>query len=132
MEDDRDRLQPFERALKTWAEKPARLSPQQAASRVREAASRRQGRAHTRRQRRAHTCRTLLATAAVLAVALTLGIRRDRGIRAPVPPPTAHLEPAALDAGQALIWLDAETPLYMTFEAPQAPAAAPPPQGEEP
>lgn len=120
MEDRRDRVDEFEQALKTWAQRPPRISPQQAASRVSEAA--------LRRQRRAHARRTLLATAALLVVALTFGIRRHRGLPESTPPPTAQLEPAALGAGQALIWLDAETPLYMTFEAPEAPAA----QGEEP
>jgi hypothetical protein len=112
--DDLDRVEQFERALKEWSERPTRLSPDQASRRVLEAARRRRLRSRTRR--------TLLATAAVLAVALTLGIRRDRGgVGEPTSTPTAPLEPAPLGAGQALIWLDAETPLYMTFEAPQAP-----------
>jgi hypothetical protein len=119
VEDRRDPVDDFERALQTWAERSPRLSPQQAATRVKEGA--------LRRRRRAHTRRTLLATAALLAVALTFGIRRHRGLPEPAPPPTmAEPEPAPLGAGQALIWLDAETPLYMTFEAPPAP------QGEEP
>ena len=112
--DDLDRVEEFEQALKAWAGRPGRLSPDQASRRVLEAARRRGLRSRTRR--------TLLATAAVVAVAQTLGIRRDRGgVGEPASPPTAQLEPAPLGAGQALIWLDAETPLYMTFEAPQAP-----------
>ena len=119
MEDRRDPVDDFERAMKGWAERSPRLSPPQAATRVREGVR--------RRQRRAHTRRTLLATAALLAVALGFGIGRHRGLPEPAPPPAmAEPAPPALGAGQALIWLDAETPLYMTFEAPRAP------QGEEP
>jgi len=125
VEDRRDPVDDFEPALKAWAERPSRLSPQQAVSRVREGVA--------RRRRRAHTRRTLLATAALLAVALGFGLRRHRGLPEPAPPPAmAELAPPALGAGQALIWLDAETPLYMTFEAPQPAPAARAPQGEEP
>jgi hypothetical protein len=116
VEDRRDPVDDFERAMKGWAERSPRLSPPQAATRVREGVR--------RRQRRAHTRRTLLATAALLAVALGFGIGRHRGLPEPAPP--------ALGAGQARIWLDAETPLYMTFEAPQPAPAPRAPQGEEP
>ena len=110
MGDERDRVEEFERAWKAWAERPARRPPEEAGRRVLEAARRRQ---HRRR-----TVRTLLATAALLVVAVTLGVRRQGPVpegTAPAPPPLAS---APLEAGQALIWLDAETPLYMTFEAP--------------
>jgi hypothetical protein len=111
--DDPDRLEDFEQALRAWAERPTRLSPEQASRAVVEAAR--------QRRRRATTRRTLLAAAALAVVVLTLGIRRDQRVPAPTPPPAARLEPAPLEAGQALIWLDQETPLYMTFEAPQTP-----------
>jgi hypothetical protein len=68
--------------------------------------------------------RALLATAALVVVALALGLRRERP--GPSAPPSARpsarlsTQPTALGIGQALIWLDAETPLYMTFEAPGA------------
>jgi len=63
----------------------------------------------------------LLATAALLVIAVTVGVRRQ----GPIPEATPRAAPpplasAPLGAGQALIWLDAETPLYMTFETPQA------------
>jgi ferric-dicitrate binding protein FerR (iron transport regulator) len=110
--EDRDPVDRFERDLKAWAERPPRVSPEQAGRRVIEAAR--------RRRRRGLTRRVLLAAAAVLAVALILDIHRD----GPVPeesPTAAALEPRPLGAGEVLIWLDAETPLYMTFEAPPAP-----------
>jgi len=63
--------------------------------------------------------RTLLATAALLVIAVAVGVRQP----GPAPEATPEAAPprasAPLGAGQALIWLDAETPLYMTFEAPQ-------------
>jgi hypothetical protein len=109
---ERDRAEEFEGAWKAWAERPARRSPEEAARRVLEAARRR------RRRRRA--VRTLLATAALLVIAVTLGVRRQGPEPAPAPPAAPPLASAPLGPGQALIWLDAETPLYMTFEAPEA------------
>jgi hypothetical protein len=108
--DERDRVEEFEGAWKEWAERPARRSSEEAGRRVLEAAR--------RRQRRHRTVRTLLATAALLVIAVTLGVRRQ----GPEPAPAAEppLASAPLGPGQALIWLDAETPLYMTFEAPEA------------
>jgi hypothetical protein len=112
MDEDRDPVDRFEDALKAWAERPPRLSPEEAGRRVVEVAR--------RRRRRALTRRALLAAAAVLAIVAIPGIRRDR--TAPVSAPTAapRVEPQPLGAGEILIWLDAETPLYMTFEAPPA------------
>lgn len=113
MRDKRDRVEEFERTLKAWAERPPRLSPERASRRTVEAV---QG-----RRRRALATRTVLATAALLAVVVTLGVRRDHTRVPPeAPPPAASPFTAApLRAGQALIWLDAETPLYMTFDAPE-------------
>jgi cytochrome c-type biogenesis protein CcmH/NrfG len=113
--DERDRVDEFEGAWKAWAERPARRSPPEAGRRVLEATR--------RRQRRRRTVRTLLATAALLAIALTVGLHQQVPTPEPAAPPLAS---APLKAGQALIWLDAETPLYMTFEAP------PPAPGDRP
>jgi ferric-dicitrate binding protein FerR (iron transport regulator) len=112
--EERDRVEELERAWKAWAERPGRRSPEEAGRRVVEAAR--------QRQRRARTVRTLLATAALLAIAVTLGIQRQGPLPRATPPAAsaAPVAPAPLGAGQALIWLDAETPLYMTFEAPGA------------
>ena len=110
--EDRDPVDRFERAWRAWAERPPRVSPEQAGRRVIEAAR--------RRRRHGLTRRVLLAAAAVLAVVVIQDIHRDGSV--PEASPTAAaLEPRPLGAGEVLIWLDAETPLYMTFEAPPAP-----------
>ena len=110
MGEERDRVEEFEGALKEWAERPARRSPPEAGRRVVEAAR--------RRQRRGRAIRTLLATAALFVIAVTLGVRREGPVPEATPAAAAPRAAAPLGAGQALIWLDAETPLYMTFEAP--------------
>jgi hypothetical protein len=112
VEDQRDPVEEFERAWKAWAERPARRSPVEAGRRVVEA-----GR---RRRRRGRAIRALLATAALVVIALSLGVWRERPAPEATPPATPPLAPAPLAAGQALIWLDGDTPLYMTFEAPEA------------
>ena len=116
MGDERDRVDEFEGALVAWAERPPRGSPEEAGRRVLEAAR--------QRQRRSRAVRALLATAALVVLALSWA-----SARRPVPggsPPEAPPSRRALGAGQALIWLDAETPLYMTFEAPgTAPGGGP-------
>jgi len=118
VEDERDRVSEFERAWKAWAERPARRSPQDAGRRVLEAAR--------QRRRRTRAVRTLLATAALLVIAVTLGVRRPSPVPEHTPEAAPPLASAPLGAGQALIWLDAETPLYMTFEAPpEAPGGRP-------
>ena len=110
MDEDRDPVKRFEEAFRAWAERPPRLSPEEAGRQVIEAAR--------QRRRRTLTRRALLAAAAVLTLVALPGIRRD-----PTAPPSAPsapplVEPRPLGAGEVLIWLDAETPLYMTFEAP--------------
>ena len=111
MADERDPAEEFERAWKAWAERPVRRSSEDAGRRVVEATR--------RRRRRSRAVGALLATAALLVVALTLGVRRERPGPEATPAAPPPLAPAALGAGQALIWLDGETPLYMTFEAPE-------------
>jgi len=109
VEEDRDPVDRFERAWRAWVERPPRLSPEQAGRRVIEAAR--------RRRRRGLTRSALLAAAAALAVVVIQGVRRD-GPAPEATPTAAAFEPRPLGAGEVLIWLDAETPLYMTFEAP--------------
>jgi hypothetical protein len=112
VDEERDRVEEFEGALKAWAERPPRRSPADASRRVVEAAR--------RRRQRSRAVRALLATAALVAVALTLGVPGWRPVPEATPEASPPLAPAPLGAGQALIWLDADTPLYMTFEAPEA------------
>ena len=63
----------------------------------------------------------------VVVTIASAGSVRGRFLKAdrttPVPTPSAPpplVEAQPLGAGEVLIWLDAETPLYMTFEAPPA------------
>jgi ferric-dicitrate binding protein FerR (iron transport regulator) len=111
--EERDPVDRFERALKVWAERPPRVSPEEASRRVLEAAR--------RRRRRSLTRRALLAAVAALAVIAIPGILRERPRPEATPAAAAALEPRPLGANEALIWLDAQTPLYMTFEAPPVP-----------
>jgi hypothetical protein len=111
--EDRDPVDRFEQDLKRWAERPPRVSPEEASRRVLEATR--------RRRRRTLTRRALLAAAAVLALVAIPGVRRERPAPQATPTAAVPLEPRPLGAGEALIWLDADTPLYMTFEAPPVP-----------
>jgi len=110
--EERDRVEEFEGAMRAWARRAARTSPQEAGRRVLEV-----GRQRQRRRRMIHT---LLATAALLVIAVAVGVHRPGPAREATPETSPRRASAPLGAGQALIWLDAETPLYMTFEAPQA------------
>jgi peptidoglycan/LPS O-acetylase OafA/YrhL len=110
--DERDPVEEFEGAWKAWAERPARRSPEEAGRRV-VAATR-------RRRRRSRAIRALLATAALIVVAVAVGVRSERPVPEATPAVAPPLAPMPLGPGQALIWLDEDTPLYMTFEAPEA------------
>lgn len=112
MGEERDPMDRFEDAFRAWAERPPRVPPDEAGRRVVEVAA--------RRRRHALTRRALLAAAAVLAIVAVPAIRRDRPAPVPAPSADTRVEPPPLGAGEVLIWLDPETPLYMTFEAPTA------------
>ena len=112
MESEHERMEDFEQALKAWAQRPPRRSPHEAARLVVEAVGRRQ------RGRRA--LRTLLAVAALLLIAVGVSLQRKGPAPEATPAAVAPRPATPLGAGQALIWLDADTPLYMTFEAPAA------------
>lgn len=97
---DRDR---FDEALRSWAQRPPRLGAEAAAARVR-------ARLGARRSRR--MWRPLAAAAAavlMVVVALTLSFRSPRGEQRLADRPAASLDVAVL-------WLDADTPLYMNLK----------------
>ena len=103
----------FEKAWKKWAARPTRLSSSEAATRVGMMIRERQAR---RRPVWAY------AAAAVFLMAIGIAIQWSR---LSTPPPSA--QPAAvvqgapqLGQGEVLIWLDRDTPLYMTFQEPEA------------
>ena len=106
-------LKDFESALKKWGRRGPKTPPEAAARRVlaqlpeREKSSRDRWRPF------------LLPAAALLVLALGYGILQRNG---QTPPETVRLAapPVTLDENTALIWLDAETPLYMTLAAPES------------
>jgi hypothetical protein len=103
---------PFERfdeRFKAWAERPPRTSPEEAARQV--LARLDDG------GRRGLPRPVWLAAAAAVLLALAVGLFAPRP---PVPPRTAEAAAPPLDDGVVLIWLDSETPLYMSFAPPPA------------
>ena len=103
---------PFERfdeRFKAWAERPPRTSPEKAARQV---LARLDGSG-----RRGLPSPIWLAAAAAVLLALAVGLFAPRP---PVPPRTAEAAAPPLDGGVVLIWLDSETPLYMSFAPPPA------------
>ncbi len=101
----------FEDRWRRFAYRPARRSAAEAAARAVEAA------------RRAPAPRTIpwaFATAGALLIAgaaltVRLAVRSGGG---PAPVGTASAS-APIPSGTVLLWLDEETPLYMTFQSPE-------------
>lgn len=109
-EPENDPMDPFIREWKDWLERPARKSAAEAAGEISAVLRSRP------RGGRPHWL-ALAAAAAVVCLAVisvfTIG-RRPREIR----PAVVREAFAPLGNGEALIWLDERTPLYMTFQAP--------------
>jgi hypothetical protein len=100
----------FEEKWREWSRRPPRKSAAFAAAEVK-----RELRGH---RAPVHRWRVPAAAAAV-AVCGYIGVRLlNPPAPAPVPPPAVVTVPAAapLNDGQVLIWLDSETPLYMTYQ----------------
>jgi len=111
MDDERSREERFDDALREWAARPPRLAPAAAARAV----------AARVAPRRSQPFRPAWALAAAAAVVLAVGsLVTVRALRQPAAPVAGGAVPAApiLGENQVLIWLDEETPLYMTFAAP--------------
>lgn len=106
-------IEDFENRWKSWAERPPRTSPEAAARQV--LARLDEGERPTLPRVGLPHMRWLAAAAAVL---LAMAV----GLFAPSSPPARTAEVAAppLDDGVVLIWLDSETPLYMSFAPPPA------------
>lgn len=107
----RDPEDRFLEAWKHWAQRPPRQSPAEAAAAV-------SRRLPLRQQRRSWWA---LAAAAAMTVTVALAVQWSIFIRRATPPgPTINLqESAPMSKGEVLIWLDDETPLYMTFQPPE-------------
>jgi len=101
----------FIEAWRHWARRPPTRSPAEAAAAV-------SRRLPLRRQRRYWWG---LAAAAALTVTVALAVYWSISVRRASPPgATINLqETTPLGNGEVLIWLDEQTPLYMTFQPPE-------------
>jgi hypothetical protein len=101
----------FEKAFKKWAEKPPRVSPEAAAARMASLIRARQ----PRRQPRW----AFAAAAAALFGVVAVAFHWARLSAPPAAPAVAIVQEAPpLGEGEVLMWLDKDTPLYMTFQPP--------------
>ena len=109
---ERDAEQRFVREWRAWLDRPPRQPPRAAAARVSAALGNRR-----RGFRPAWSVATAVASL-VLVASVALFLSRDRP-RPAVTPNTASVPSAdSLKPGEVLIWLDADTPLYMHFQSP--------------
>ena len=93
----------FDEALQSWVDRPTRLSPHMAAVRVRAAIE--------SSPRRRWVWRPLVTVVAMaLAVVALVVALRD------VPRSTGLADRPEAKPGVAVMWLDAQTPLYMNLE----------------
>ena len=106
----------FEKAWKKWTERPTRQSPAEAAARIG---------TMIRERRPSPQPLWAYAAAAVLLVAIGVALHWSRLPDQPVPaqPAAVVRDAPQLGQGEVLMWLDKETPLYMTFQAPEGGAA---------
>jgi hypothetical protein len=104
------------RAWRRLAERPPRLAPQEAARRV---LARLEPRGAQAVRRWAAAAALLLALAAGWWQAERWNTRR----RTPTAPPAAAQAALPLDEGVVLLWLDDETPLYLTLTPPRTAGA---------
>ncbi len=102
MHDDNE-LDRFDEALRSWANRPPRLSPHMAAVRVRAAIE------NAPRRRWAWRALVTAAATALAAVALVVALRD-------IPRTEGLADRPEARPGVAVMWLDAQTPLYMNLE----------------
>ncbi len=101
----------FEQAWKRWSAQPPRQSPADAAATV----------AFRIRQRPAvHRSNWYLAAAAAVLLALVGTVVVWRPVRKTIQPQQESQQASLpLGKGEVLIWIDEQTPLYMTFQTPE-------------
>lgn len=105
-----DELERFDDALRDLACRPPRTSPAEAARAVAGA---------IRAERRRRTTRvSALAAAAAVVLALSAALLWQPGRRPETVAIAGHSASTGLGEGVVLMWLDEETPLYMTFQLP--------------
>jgi ferric-dicitrate binding protein FerR (iron transport regulator) len=105
-----DELERFDDALRDWTLRPPRTSPAEAARAV-------AGAIRADRRRRA-THFSALAAAAAVILALSATLLWQPGRRSETVAAVDHAASTGLGEGVVLMWLDEETPLYMTFQLP--------------
>ena len=102
----------FEAAWRKWLQRPTRQSPAEAAARV--------SLLIRERRRRRHFIWACAAAAVLLiTVAVAVHWARLSNRPAPVQPAALLQETPQLGQGEVLMWLDKDTPLYMTFQPPE-------------
>lgn len=109
-----DRHDRFDDAFKRWARRPPRTPPGEAAARLRQ-------RLPPRRPRRPFAAGSLRLAAAAVGLVLVLGVAWLLSRPGPVAPPAEELAVPPLDENVVLLWLDRQTPLYLTVAPPAAP-----------
>lgn len=109
-----DRQHRFDDAFKRWARRPPRTSPEVAAARLRE-------RLPPRQARPLFAGGALRLAAAAAGLVLLLGVAWLVSRPGPVAPPAEELAVPPLDENVVLLWLDRQTPLYLTVAPPAAP-----------
>ena len=107
--DGRNAEERFAEEWKNWLEKPPGLKPHEAAAAI-------SGLIRQPRQR--YFPRAVLVTACAAAAAMVLGLSVLWKLQnAPVLSPAAGIQSVSpLGENEMLIWLDDDTPLYMTFQ----------------
>jgi hypothetical protein len=101
----------FAQSWKRWAAQPPRRSPVEAAAEV-------ALRIRLRRGRRRSSWMLAAAAAILLAAVGTTVLWRHSGT-VPSAPTVTEQEILAPGKGEVLMWIDEQTPLYMTFQAPE-------------
>ena len=117
----RDPMDRFDEEWKAWTSRRPEISPEEAGRRVLARLDEPHGwRRHwSRFTARAFPTSTLRWATAAVVLALGVTILAPHQ-RPEAPPPTAGADVPTLEEGVVLIWLDSQTPLYMTWDPPHA------------
>lgn len=106
-----------------WVNRPPRRSPAQAAMRFRADVAGEARQAGLRPGWWPGRWLVVAACTAVVVAAAITGLVQLQAPAGPVTQPPMSSVAPALGSGQVLLWLDADTPLYMTFQTPAEPQA---------
>ena len=124
---ERSASESFDRAFKAWAERAPATPADQAAGQVLERLARRPTR--PRRSdiawRWANAFAAILLAAVIVARFSPMSPSMPSATEAPSGVQAGVVEAAPLPEGVVLMWLDAETPLYLTMNPPEIPQGEP-------